>query len=65
REARLYKQASKKRKIEDLIKESKELKARIMLAEKLEGLISLVGRLKLYNTLNSISFSALSKKCIR
>jgi hypothetical protein len=33
-----------------------------MLAEKLEGLISLVGRLKLYNTLNSISFSALSKK---
>ncbi|HDQ6735348.1 TPA: AAA family ATPase [Escherichia coli O128:H2] len=62
REARLYKQASKKRKIDALIKESKELKARIMLAEKLEGLISLVGRLKLYNTLNSISFSALSKK---
>ncbi|HDU2647845.1 TPA: AAA family ATPase [Yersinia enterocolitica] len=61
-EARLYKQASRNRKTDVLIKESKELKARIMLTGKLEGLISLIGRLKLYNTLNSISFSAISKK---
>lgn len=62
REARLYKQASKKKKIGDLIKESKELKARIILATKIDDLISLVGRLKLYKALNSISFSAISRK---
>ncbi|HFY0604947.1 TPA: AAA family ATPase [Yersinia enterocolitica] len=62
REARLYKQASKNKKIEVLIKESKELKARILLETKIDGLISLIGRLNLYEKLNSISFSAISRK---